>query len=160
MGFRSFDKPWKERRAAERDRFRHRFDTPAKVTELVMKLGSQADERLPGLYELREKQRANVEVLKVVGGEPLEKAQNALWHTNDQIEHDEPWQQLRDCLAVKLGRIEISALYIHFEVAGYRNRRLCRLGPHAGLEFGQTGQRHQLAELAKTARAILQRRSD
>lgn len=155
----SLERKRKEHRAFEREMFRYRFDTPAKVTEFVEKLGNQSDERLPGLYEQRETQQANVEVLKIVGGEPLEAAQDALWRTNHDIQYYEPWQDLRDCLAAKLMTIEISALYVHFEVAGYRNRRLCRLGPHAGLEFGQTGQRRQFTELATTAKAILQRRS-
>lgn len=158
MGYKSFDRRWKERRAYERDVFRHRFDTPAKVAEFVDELGCQADERLPGLYERREQQRANVEVLRVVGGEPLERAENALWETNHDIEYYEPWQMLRDCLAAKLLTIDITTLYVQFEVAGYRNRRICRFGPHNGLEFGQTGQRRQLSELAKTARALLRYR--
>lgn len=156
MGYKSFDQQRKEHRALERSVFKHRFDTQAKVIEHVEKLGRQADERLPSLYELREKQRANYELLRIVGGDPLQAAEDALWRTNDQIAYDEPWQMLRDCLAAKLIRVEITALYVHFEVIGYRNRRLCRLGPHAGLEFGDTGQRHQLTELAKAARAILQ----
>lgn len=156
MGFKSFDRRWNERKAHQRAVFRHQFDTVDKAIALVEKLGRQADTRLPPLYDLRKKQQENVKVLKVVGGEPLHKAQDAFWETNRQIEYDEPWQMLRDCLVAKLVTIDISTLYVQFEVAGYRNRRICRYGPHNGLEFGQTGQRRQLQELAKTARAILQ----
>lgn len=157
MGYKSFDQQRKDRRSLERGVFKHRFDTTAKVTEHVEWLGRQADERLPGLYELRQKQSENVEVLRIVGGEPLGKAEDALWRTNDQIAYDEPWQMLRDCLAAKLLRIEITTLFVHFEVVGYRNKRLCRFGPHDGLEFGDTGQRRQLTELATRARKILGR---
>lgn len=134
--------------------FRHRFDTLAEVNAFVEQRGSDADKHLPGLYDVREKQRANVEVLKVVGGEPLETARDALWNTNHDIEYHEPWQWLRDCLTAKLVTIDITTLFVQFEVAAYRNRRICRMGPHEGLEFGQTGQRQELAKLAKTARII------
>lgn len=151
MGYRSLNQRIKDRQSVRRDMFRHNYDTVAKVTEFVERQGRLADSRLPGLYEQRVRQLANVAVLKVVGGDPLEKAEDALWSTNHQIQYDEPWRMLRDCLAAKLVSVEITALYVQFQVAGYRNRRICRFGPHDGLEFGQCGQLRQLTNLAKTA---------
>lgn len=129
------------------------FATPEKVQAHVERMGRYADERLPELYQRRDVQRANVETLRVVGGDPFRKAQDLLWEISSQIEHDEPWQQLRDCLAAGIVQIEITSMFVHFS-SRYPNRRLCRIGPHNHCpEFTQGGKR-QLATLAGTARSM------
>lgn len=135
----------------ERASFRKRFDTPEKVREFVEYLGRRADELLPELHQRQQVQRSNVETLRVVGGEPFQRAQEGLWDTSAQIEFYEPWQQVRDCLAAGLLRVEITSRFVHF--TDYRRRRICHFGPgNSRLEFNMGGER-QLESLTRTAKA-------
>lgn len=148
---------WEERMRAEREAFRHRFATLAAVREFVEAVGRRADERLPELYARRETLRANVETLRIVGGEPLRRAEEALWDVAGEIEYLEPWQQVRDCLTANLLDVEITTRYVHF-TSRHPRRRLCRFGPGPGgfrLEFTLGGEQQlkRLARMAKRRRA-------
>lgn len=148
---RRFDEYAKEDRGA----FRRQFSTLAAVWEFVDAVGRRADERLPELYARRETLRANVETLRIVGGEPLRRAEEALWDVAGEIEYLEPWQQVRDCLTANLLDVEITTRYVHF-TSRHPRRRLCRFGPGPGgfrLEF-TLGGKQQLERLAKRARRI------